>query len=29
VRLTSPTTTATQSKTLSPLTGMQTVTFQW
>jgi prepilin-type N-terminal cleavage/methylation domain-containing protein len=29
VRLTSPTTTATQSKTLSPLTGMQTVMFQW
>jgi hypothetical protein len=29
VRLTSPTSTATQATTLSPLTGMQTVTFQW
>jgi prepilin-type N-terminal cleavage/methylation domain-containing protein len=29
VRLTSPTTTATQPATMSPLTGLQTVTFQW
>ncbi len=29
VRLTSPTTTATQAVTLSPLTGTQVVTFQW